>query len=80
MDAVLKKWGNSTAVRLPAPVLREAHLAENQTVEIEVQHGKIVISRSSKPPKYDLSDLLSGMTKKNIHAAIEFKPMGNECL
>ncbi len=80
MEAVLKKWGNSTAVRLPAPVLKEAHLAENQTVDIEVQHGKIVISRANKPFKYDLSGLIARMNEKNKHAAIEFRPMGNECL
>lgn len=80
MEAVLKKWGNSTALRLPAPVLKEAHLRENQVVEIEVASGKIVISRHDQPVKYDLSELLAGVTNKNKHDAIEIRPMGKELL
>ncbi len=47
MKAVLKKWGNSIALRLPASVLKEAGLRENQVVRIVVASGKIVITPTS---------------------------------
>ena len=32
----LRRWGNSLGVRLPAAIAREAHLHDNQTVELKV--------------------------------------------
>ena len=80
MKAVLKKWGNGTAVRLPAPLLQEAGFREHQAVQIVVASGKIVISRPPRPPKYKLSELLARVTNKNKHAAVEIRPMRNEFL
>ena len=36
---LLKKWGNSPAVRIPASVMKAAHLTLDQLVEIRVQNG-----------------------------------------
>lgn len=80
MRAVLKKWGKSTALRIPTHVLRKAGLRENQVVQVEVAGGKIVISRPDRAVSYDLSELLAGMTNTNKHAAVEVRPLGNELL
>ncbi len=32
----LRRWGNSLGVRLPAAIARQAHLQDNQTVELMV--------------------------------------------
>ena len=45
MKARLVRIGNSRGVRLPKPLIEEAGLTED--VELQVQEGKIVISRVS---------------------------------
>ena len=44
----LKKWGNNLGLRLPADIVRKAHLAENQSVSLSVVKGKIVIAPLSQ--------------------------------
>lgn len=39
----IKKWGNSHAVRLPRAILDKAGLKENNSVEIMVREGNIVM-------------------------------------
>jgi len=46
MKARLVRIGNSRGVRLPKPLIEEAGLTED--VELQVQEGKIVISRVSR--------------------------------
>ncbi|MCK0509409.1 AbrB/MazE/SpoVT family DNA-binding domain-containing protein [Aromatoleum anaerobium] len=41
---VIKHWGNSLGVRLPAAVAREAHLNADQPVRITVEEGRVVIT------------------------------------
>ena len=45
-EAVLdiKQWGNSLGVRLPAAVVRKAHLHVDQRVRISVEGGQLVIT------------------------------------
>ncbi len=45
---VIKKWGNSLGVRLPAAVAREAKLHANQRVRISVKNGRIIITPLSE--------------------------------
>jgi antitoxin MazE len=40
---LLKRWGNSLAVRIPASLANEAHLHENQEVNIRAEGGKLVL-------------------------------------
>lgn len=47
----IKTWGNSLGVRLPAWVVRAAHLKANQRVRITVEEGRIIITpQDDKPP------------------------------
>jgi antitoxin MazE len=78
MESVIRKWGNSPALRLPALVLKEAALSVDQKVTIMVSDGHIVI-RPSEQVEYKLDDLLAGITPKNTHTEISFgKPVGKE--
>ena len=45
MVVVVKKWGNSAAVRIPAAVLADAGIELDQSVEIRQERGRIVIPR-----------------------------------
>lgn len=73
MRVTVKKWGDSAAVRLPASVMQATQLELDEVVEVREDRGRIVIERV-KPKKYDLSKLLSGITRKNQHREIDFGP------
>jgi len=78
MEAIIRKWGNSPALRLPVSALREAELCLEQKVTIVVTRGRIVIEPSGKI-EYDLNELLGGITVQNSHAEVSFgKPVGKE--
>ena len=80
MEAVIRKWGNSPALRLPMSALKEAKLSLQQKVNIVVTRGRIVIEPSEKI-EYDLNELLDGVTARNVHAEVTFgKPVGKEVL
>ena len=80
MDAVIRKWGNSPALRLPTAVLKEAGYQLEQKVELIVSRGRIVIQPSEKV-EYDLSKLIAGISAKNSHEEVSFgSPVGKEAL
>ncbi len=63
---LLKKWGNSPAVRIPAAIMESAHLSLNQPVEVRAHNGRVIIEPAA--PSYDLEALLAGITSENRHA------------
>ncbi len=73
MQGVVKKWGNSAAVRIPASVLAAAHLDLNQPVEVREEGGRVIIE-PVRPVRYELAELLAGITPENIHEAIDTGP------
>ncbi len=80
MEAIIRKWGNSPALRLPVSVLKEAELSLEQKVNIVVTRGRIVIEPSGKI-EYDLNELLGGITAQNAHGEVSFgEPVGKEVL
>jgi len=81
MEAVLKKWGNSLAVRLPNAFVKECSLKENRKVDITAERGKIVLTPKRKHPRYELASLVDKITAKNRHELIDFGlPVGRETL
>lgn len=80
MEAVIRKWGNSPALRLPTKVLKEAGYHIEQKVELLVSQGRIIIQPSDKV-EYDLDALISGMDADNAHEEVSFgAPVGKEAL
>jgi len=78
MEAVIRKWGNSLALRLPSAALKEAGYALEQKVELVVSRGRIVIQPSEKVT-YSLDNLLAGITAANAHGEVSFgKAVGKE--
>ena len=77
MQVEVVKWGNSSAVRLPAAILKEVHIALGDRLELRAEEGRIVLERAQR--EYCLEELLAGITKENMHAPVEFgAPMGRE--
>ena len=80
MRVVVKKWGNSASVRIPASVMQAAKLSLNTPVDVREEDGRIVIVPDRKPI-FRLDDMLRNITSENIHEAIEFEePLGQETL
>ena len=80
MQTIIKKWGNSPALRLNAAVMKSAQLSIDQLVSVKVQKGRIVIEPMAKQ-EYPLDELLSGITAKNLHGEADFGgPVGKELL
>lgn len=80
MDTVIRKWGNSPAVRLPTTVLKAAGYRLEQKVKLVVKRGQIVIQPSTKI-EFDLQELVQGITPANSHDEADFgKPVGKEML
>ena len=78
MEAVIRKWGNSPALRLPSAALKEAGYALEQKVELIVSRGRIVI-QPSENLTYSLDSLLVCITPANAHSELSFgAPVGNE--
>ena len=78
MQGVVKKWGNSAAVRIPAAVLEAAHVRLDQPVDVREEDGRIVIE-PVRPARYDINALVSGSTDDNRHDAVDLgKPVGGE--
>ncbi|MFO7690087.1 MAG: hypothetical protein R6W83_05980 [Cryobacterium sp.] len=46
--AVIRKWGNSPALRLPTSVLKETGYRLEQKVELTVSRGRIVIEPAER--------------------------------
>jgi antitoxin MazE len=78
MHGVVKKWGNSAAVRIPAAVLEAAHVRLDQPVDVREEDGRIVIE-PVRPARYDINVLVSCITDDNRHDAVDLgKPVGGE--
>jgi antitoxin MazE len=72
MKATVKKWGNSAAVRIPASVMQATNLELDEMVDVREEAGRIIIEPIRQV--YELDVLLSGITSKNQHAAVDFGP------
>ena len=80
MESVIRKWGNSPALRLPSALLKEAGYHLEQRVDLVVSRGRIIIQPSDKV-EYDLGALVDGMTAANKHDEFGFGvPVGKESL
>ena len=71
MRAVVKKWGNSASVRIPAAVMQAAQLHLDDPVDVREESGRIVIQPVGRR-EYDLAELLKGITRKNCFNGLEF--------
>ena len=63
------KWGNSLAVRIPQPIVKQARLKEGDYLEIEAAaEGQIELRRATKIPS--LAELVSQITPENRYGEI----------
>ena len=70
MKVQIQKWGNSLALRIPKSFAIESKVKQGSTVEVSLEQGKIIIAPVTEP-EFTLEDLLSRVTKRNLHREIE---------
>jgi antitoxin MazE len=77
MRVVVKKWGNSASVRIPAAIMEATSLRLDEAVDVREEGGRIVIEpvRSG----YNIAQLVAGITPGNLHVEEDFgKAVGKE--
>ena len=80
MRVIVKKWGNSASVRIPAGIMEAARLNLNDPIDIREEGGRIVIE-PIRANECHLDQLLAGITPENLHAEVDFgAPAGKELL
>ena len=56
----IQKWGNSQGLRFPKEILSRAHISIGDEVDINIQHGDIIIKPVTRiRGKYNLKNLVS---------------------
>ena len=80
MRTVVKKWGNSASVRIPAAVMEAAHLELDEVVDVREESGRVVIEPVQRK-EYDLAELVKQIGRKNLHDEVDFgRAVGREAL
>ena len=78
MKVIVKKWGNSASVRIPASVMAATRLSLDQAVDVHEEAGRIVIE-PIREETFDIADLVAGITDDNSHESVDFgAPAGKE--
>lgn len=72
----ISKWGNSLALRIPAPFAEETGIRSGIEVDLALEDGRLVITPRRA---YALDELLEGVTDDNLHGEIDIgAPRGSE--
>ena len=79
MTVNIQKWGNSQGIRIPKYLLNELAWADDETVDISVEDGKIIIERISPPQKKNIKELFEGFDGKYEPSEFDWgEPSGRE--
>lgn len=73
MRVLVKKWGNSSSVRIPASVVAATGLELDDPVDVREEGGRIDIE-PIRTQAFDLGQLLAGITPENLHGEVDFGP------
>jgi antitoxin MazE len=78
MQAKIRKWGNSLALRIPKSFALSVNIKQNELVDLLIDEGKIVIMPIPQK-KYSLEELLEGVSETNLHSEFDTgAPTGKE--
>lgn len=78
MHTKIQRWGNSLGLRIPKSFAAEAQVEAGSTVDLSLEDGALIV-RVVTEPRYDLEDLLQGVTSANLHDESDWgKPSGGE--
>lgn len=77
MQTVVRKWGNSLALRVPQAMAADLQLVEGATVSLSIEDHTLVVKPTRK--RFRLAELLAQMEGKPKHPETDWgKPEGQE--
>jgi antitoxin MazE len=77
-ETTVSKWGNSLAVRIPQALAKQARLSEGDCLALALDRDGSIVLRSTRR-KYELSELVSRITRANRHQETDWgRPLGEE--
>jgi len=71
MRGVIRKWGNSAAIRLPASMLKSLRIGVDDLMEMTLEDDRLIL-RPVRHPQYTLTQLVGGIKPDNKHTEIDF--------
>lgn len=71
MEAIISKWGNSSAIKLPKPYLEKLGIEENDMVDIFTENKKIIIQKQSKTTGKSTRQRLEEFYGKDFETILE---------
>ena len=71
MNSQIGKWGNSLAVRIPAPYAKDLDLKEGMELDVSLVAGGILL-RPSRREAYTLEELVAGIRPENLHGETDW--------
>lgn len=72
MQTVVRKWGNSLALRLPRQMVADLHLKDGAKVSLSLEEGTLIVKPARR--RYRLEELLSGMSEEKRHPETDWGP------
>jgi antitoxin MazE len=69
MQTKVQKWGNSLGLRIPRSIAAETQVEEGATVDLSVEHGRLVVC-PLRVRKYSLNVLLRNVNRRNLHGEV----------
>jgi antitoxin MazE len=72
-DTWVSKRGNGLVVRIPRRIAKDAGLAEGDRLTMEVETANTIVLRPAHR-KYELRQLVSGITARNRHSEADWGP------
>jgi antitoxin MazE len=77
MKVSVNRWGNSKGIRLPKAVTEALDIEENDSLNIEIKDGAVVLSKPKK--EITIEEMFKDYKGGSFQAEIqEFEPEGNE--
>jgi len=79
-QALITKWGNSHALRIPSKIMKEMRLDSNDKVYLETSDDKIIITKTPSPKKGTLEYLFKDYSGESFKTTLlnPTTPVGNE--
>jgi antitoxin MazE len=77
MKTLVRKWGNSLAIRIPKVFVRASGLVQDGEVELSIEKGRVVVAPLAAP-SYNLDELLARIRPSNLHEEMDWGPVAGK--
>jgi len=66
----VERWGEDLAIRLPEPLVQQLGLGPESVVDLSLEGNTLQVQLATLPT-HTLDELLAGVTKENLHEAVD---------